>query len=218
MAGKRKHEIAEIKKAIAGSGGNIKLIADRLGCGRPTVYRYLKQYPELKETFAAEDGLVEGRPHFPKEKFEKAIEGCNGILKVVANRVGCSRATVENYFDLYPDLRQQFADSRMALVDTAESVVVDTLGDTGNPKLRFAAARYITGTLGKDRGWAERRELTGADGQNLFSVPEDVAVAAEAIGLDLAMVWQQFLGYVRAKAANNLTLNSSPKGEGLKSA
>ena len=198
MAGKRQHSIAEIKMAIAGSGGNKSLIASRLDCNRTSIYRYLK-IPEIAEAFAAEDGTVEGNPQYPLEVFVKAIEGSNGIIATIARRIGCSRGTVENALERWPDLQTQIKQERESLVDVGESVIVSTMKGF-DPNLSFAAAKYVTGTLGKERGWASRKELTGANGEALFAVPDDVVAAAAVIGIDLQQAWEKFLVMIRVQA------------------
>ena len=199
MAGKRKYSIAEVKEAIKGSGGNISLVAAKLECDRSLLYRYLAKYPEIKAAFDAEDGTVQGRPQYPLEVFEKAIADSNGIIATVALRVGCSRATVENALERWPELKKQLAQEREALIDTGESVIVSTMKSV-DANLSFAAAKYVTGTLGKERGWTSRKELTGANGEALFAVPDDVMVAAAVVGIDLQAAWEKFLAMVRVQA------------------
>lgn len=206
MAGKRQFSIAEVKEAIKGSAGNVSLVASRLSCERSTVYRYLKKYAELSAAFDAEDGTVQGRPQYPVENFERAIEGSHGIIAVVAQRVGCSRGTVENALERWPHLRDLLKESREDLVDAGESAVVTTL-HSDDEKLKFEAAKYITKTLGKERGWSERKELTGANGEALFTVPDDVMAAAVIVGIDLPQAWEKFLTMIRVQARQLEALN-----------
>lgn len=200
MAGKHQFDLRAVRKAIAGSGGNIKLVADKVGCSRGTIYRYLKKYPELKKVFEAEDASVDERPHYRKEKFEKAIGESNGIVQAVADRAGVSRGTVVNALKRWPELNELLKEARESLVDKAESVVVTTLGSE-DEKTAFQAAKYVTGTLGKNRGWASRTELTGPDGEMLFAIPQDVIMALQVINIDVDVMLGQFFDLVRQKAA-----------------
>jgi transposase-like protein len=43
----KRYKKTDLFKAIENSGGNISLIARRLGCLRSTVYKYLDRYPDL---------------------------------------------------------------------------------------------------------------------------------------------------------------------------
>ncbi len=201
MAGKKQVEIRTFRKVIEGSGGNIALIAERIGKSRSTVYRYLGNHPELKKAFSTEDATVEGRPHYPKEKFQAAIEGSNGIIQVVADNAGVNRGTVENALKRWPELSVMLKDAREGLVDRAESVIVQTLENVDEPQLQFQAGKYVAGTLGKGRGWTTRTELTGPDGEALFLIPADVQIALTVLKLDVDAVLGQFYDMVRTRAA-----------------
>lgn len=168
MTAKRKFSILEIKEAIQESGGNITLIAERLGVSRKTVYRYL-DIPEIQQVLKAkqETSPVEKRPQFSHGAFTRAIKGSRGIKATVMARMGCSRTTVDTYLRQYPDLNDLLEAERGRLVRKATSALA---ADVGDPKSKGHqnAYMFVLKTLGKDEGFVERQEVTGKDGQVLF--------------------------------------------------
>ena len=86
-----------------------------------------------------------------------------GKVALVAERLGVTSKTVYNYADKYATVKNALDDSRMhfdeLLVDTAEMKVQKAvMADEA------WAIRYVLSTKGKARGYVERSEVTGADG------------------------------------------------------
>lgn len=52
------YDIATIKKAIEDSGGNVQLIAQRLGCAWHTAKSYIEKFPETKLAYENEEESV----------------------------------------------------------------------------------------------------------------------------------------------------------------
>ena len=71
----------------------------------------------------------------------------------------CTYKTLNHYLTKYPELADLRAHYRAKLVDMAEVGLMDRIvkGDT-------TAMIWVTKCLGKDRGWVERVEHTGAEG------------------------------------------------------
>lgn len=189
-----------MRAAIEGSGGNIKLIADAVGCSRGTVYRYLKRYPELQRAYDAEDASVEGRPTYPREKFEKAMEGSLGIVATIAKRVGCNRGTVDNALKRWPELVVMQTSERMMLFDLAVSKLVKMLENEENRD--HGRAVFLTlETLGKKLGFTKGFEVTGEDGTALFQLAPDVVILMQQNNISLDSVVQQYEGLIRMQFA-----------------
>lgn len=187
--------------AIEKVGAKPSALAKELGVTRTTVYAYLNKYPALKDTFEAERGeAVADRAQFTREAFMKAIEGSRGIKTEIARRMGCTRQTVDNALERWPELRAALKDERESIVDLAESALVV---DMENPASagHQRAYLFILETLGKDRGWSKRTEVTGADGGALFGLSAEVREMIEAMGLDVSEVVRQFEAMVREAAA-----------------
>lgn len=187
--------------AIEKVGPKPTALAKELGVTRATVYAYLRRYPEAKAAFENQrGGELDERAVFGLEAFKKAIEGSRGIKTTIAARMGCSRQTVDNALERWPELRAALKDERESIVDLAESALVV---DMENPASagHQRAYLFILETLGKDRGWSKRTEVTGADGGALFGLSAEVREMIEAMGLDVSEVVRQFEAMVREAAA-----------------
>jgi hypothetical protein len=201
MKKQQKFDITDFRRAIDEVGADPTQIAARLHCSRGTIYTYLRKYPELKTAFEMRrGGQVEERAQFSKEAFEKAIKDAHGIKAAVAGAVGCSRQTVENALERWPDLREQLDAARSGLVGKAVSALVTDIEHPVNDGHQ-RAYMFVLRTLGKDEGFSERTEVTGADGAGLLDLPPETVKLIEAMGLDMREVAKQFSGMVKAAAA-----------------
>lgn len=196
----RRFEIGEMRRAIDEVGASPKLIAARLGCTRSTVYAYVRKYPEIKAAYeAARGGQVEEKAQFTKEAFETAIRDSHGVKAAVAAAVGCSRQTVDNALERWPDLHEALDAARSGLVAAAVSALATDIKDAksdGHQRAYMFALR----TLGKDEGFTERTEVTGADGVGLFDLSDETVRLIERMGLDTSQVAKQFEQMVKAAA------------------
>jgi len=200
MKKQQKFDITDFRRAIDDVGAEPTKIAARIGCSRGTVYTYLRKYPELKTAFEArKGGSVQEQVLFPKERFEKAIKDARGIKAAVAGAVGCSRQTVENALDRWPDLRDQLDAARSGLLHKAVSALATDVENAKNDGHQ-RAYMFVLRTLGKDEGFSERTEVTGADGAGLLDLPPETVRLIEAMGLDIREVTKQFAGMVKAAA------------------
>jgi hypothetical protein len=97
---------------------------------------------------------------FTAERFLKAIPGSAGIISTIAQRVGCSWHTARKWIDAHPTIKRIYDDEREGILDLAEAKLIGAIkdGDLG-------AIKYYLGTQGKHRGYVERQEVTGADGE-----------------------------------------------------
>jgi hypothetical protein len=89
----------------------------------------------------------------------EAVQRARGLLFVAAQRLGCTRQTVENYVKRYATVAQAVEEERQKTIDIAEGKLFEKL-QTGESW----AIQFILKTLGKDRGYTERTEITGAEG------------------------------------------------------
>jgi len=89
----------------------------------------------------------------------KAIEGSWGIKNQIARKLNCDRGTVDNYISRHPTVARAYEAERAKIVDAAEAQGIKKVNDGDGQMIRF-----ILATLGKDRGYVQRQELTGADG------------------------------------------------------
>lgn len=198
MSNQRKFDIGSIRRAIEAVGASPSAIAEYLGCSRSTVYGYLRRHPELKQTFEEARGSeVDERVQYTREAFERAIAESYGVKASVAAAVGCSRQTVDNAFERWPDLLEMFDAQRSLLVSKSVSSLVHDI-DNRESDGHVRAYMFVLKTLGKEEGFVERSEVTGADGEALIS--PDIARLIAQMGLDSSEVVRQFEQMVRAAA------------------
>lgn len=132
---------------------------------------------------------------FTITSFREAIKSSNGIKSEVARKLKCSRQTVDNYLTKYPELQTELVHSREALIDLAESKLVKLV-----KKDNLTAILFTLETIGKNRGWTKRTEVTGADGENILKLPPELMDALKGMGLNAADVLREFTALVMGNA------------------
>lgn len=102
-----------------------------------------------------------GKNKFTKAQVLKAIPGSGGIISNVARKLKCDWITARRYLQKmgWEDVEAAFAAEKEAITDTAEIKLVSQI-KSGEP---WAVKFWLT-TIGKDRGFTERKEVTGAEG------------------------------------------------------
>jgi len=96
---------------------------------------------------------------FTAEQFIKAIPGTGGIVSLIAKKVGCTWHTARKYIDRYATVQQAWRDECEAVLDLAETQAIGAIRK-GDPQM----VRWYLATKGKQRGYTERHEVTGAEG------------------------------------------------------
>jgi hypothetical protein len=100
----------------------------------------------------------------PTTQVVRALKKHDGIISDSATALGCTQQTIRNYRKRYASVDQAIHDGRESLLDQAEGVIRKSL-DSENENTALRAAMFVLKTLGKKRGWVERQELSGAEGQ-----------------------------------------------------
>ena len=132
--------------------------AGLVGCSAPAIAARAKQDVEVNQAIREQERAREN-------DIAEAIVECRGILSKVAERVGLgSGAAVRHHIGRNPRLREVFNEAREKVVDTAEDNVFQAV-DEGN----LAYSWKVLQTLGKDRGYTERREV---EQQHVHSVDQ----------------------------------------------
>lgn len=96
-----------------------------------------------------------------KERFStgtviEALKKARGVKAVAAQILKCDRHTVDNYIKRHPTVRRAYEEQRETLIDVAEGKLITKIeGD------EWPAIKFVLTTLGKDRGYSERHEITG---------------------------------------------------------
>jgi len=111
----------------------------------------------------------------------EAIRGTGGIVSQIAKRLSVDWSTARKYINAWDETKKAFEDERETILDMAERTLFKSVKD-GNSQ----DAKWVLSTLGKNRGFSERQEITGANGDNFinkvvvqFVRPEDETTATE---------------------------------------
>jgi|GEM_PF-1396213 len=97
--------------------------------------------------------------HYTAKQMIDALKETRGMIFLAAQRLGCSHYTIRNYAKRYPSVKAACEAERGRMVDLAELKLMQSI-QNGEPwGIAFALK-----TIGKDRGYVERHEQTGKDG------------------------------------------------------
>ena len=91
-----------------------------------------------------------------------------GNISSIARRLGVTRATAYSYKERWKTVEDAINDEREAMLDFTENQLFKQVQD-GN----ITAIIFTLKTLGKNRGYVERREVTGKDGDPITIVNWD---------------------------------------------
>ena len=92
-------------------------------------------------------------------KIIEAIHESHGLLTLAAKRCGLGYHTVQRYVADFPSVAQAVVDAKETMLDFAEGKLYTKIKEGDNTCLIF----YLK-TQGKARGYIERHEHTGKDG------------------------------------------------------
>ena len=116
-----------------------------------------------------------GAEQYKAQQFIDVIPGTAGIISTISRRVGCAWGTAKKYIEKYATVKKVYQDECESMLDLAELEALKLIKGGDGSMIRW----YLS-TKGKDRGYAERRELTGAGGEPLFSFQNAVAALRAA--------------------------------------
>lgn len=100
-----------------------------------------------------------------KDKFLENFKLSLGNISISCEASGISRQTYYNWIKQDPDFANQCKDIEERNLDLAEMKLLNAIREGKTAELLF----YLK-TKGKKRGYVERQEITGAEGQQLFEV------------------------------------------------
>lgn len=103
------------------------------------------------------------------EEVIAAVRNQHGLMAAVARELGVSRTTVWRYSKQHPTIRQAFDEERETLLDLAEKKLFEHVQRGSIPAIMF-----VLKTLGRTRGYVERQEVAGVDGEPLKVIIEYV--------------------------------------------
>lgn len=97
---------------------------------------------------------------YTPEQVIAAAKAARGIVSKAARMLDCTRATVYRYVREYREVEQAFEDAREALIDEAEDQLRKKV-ESGDS----ASVFFTLKTIGKNRGYTERQEISGPDNE-----------------------------------------------------
>jgi|OM-RGC.v1.025294108 hypothetical protein len=132
------------------------------------------------------------REKFTTQQMIDALTFTRGAVSLAAKHLGCDYNTVRRYIDKYPTVAQAQRESHERLGDiletTAHELAIGKRDESGNyttPPDKTMLI-FLLKTKFKSRGYSERREVTGADGnalevavsswESLFKTGDDVQI------------------------------------------
>ena len=104
-----------------------------------------------------------------KEKADllQALANTSGIVSSACKAANVSRMTYYRWYNEDPDFREKADDIKELQKDFAESLILKKMKEGDTTMIIFYAKTQM-----KDRGYTERKEITGKDGEDLIKGKE----------------------------------------------
>ena len=100
-----------------------------------------------------------GKQRFTPKQVADTLTETRGMVILAAKKLGCSDDTIYNYAKRYKVVGDALRQQRGQFVDMAELKLWNAVNEGEAWAVQFALR-----TLGKERGYVERSEVTGKDG------------------------------------------------------
>ncbi len=114
------------------------------------------------------------RPALNLDDVAQKIRDARGNIAAVAQQLHIGRQTLYRYIEAHPSLQPVILEARETMKDMAESVLYSKVL-AGEPW----AVCFFLKTQAKDRGYVERAEMTGKDGESLSVTTRVVRKASD---------------------------------------
>ena len=115
---------------------------------------------------------------YRKEDIIKALDASMGAVYLAADKLGCSHTTILAWIKRSPDVAAIRDKWRGKLLDRAEIALYEKVQMKDNWAIGFAL-----GKLGKNRGYADKREIEIKDEREIegriIAILEDLGIAGE---------------------------------------
>lgn len=99
---------------------------------------------------------------YSPETMITALRSAHGLKAVAARKLGCDRNTVDSYCKRFKTVAAVIEQERESMKDDAEDSLYQAIQDR-----EAWAVCFFLKTQAKDRGYVERQEVTGRDGQEI---------------------------------------------------
>ena len=85
---------------------------------------------------------------YPMENVLKAIENSQGIVSIIAKRIGCKSETAENLIARWKETQKAYTSECSSVLDLAETVVIKDIA-----KGSVSTAKWYLALKGRERGY-----------------------------------------------------------------
>lgn len=99
------------------------------------------------------------KQRYTPQQIADTLNETRGMVFLAAKKLGCSDETIYNYAKRYKAVGDALRQQRGQFVDMAELKLWNAVNEGEAWAVQFALR-----TLGKERGYVERQEVTGKDG------------------------------------------------------
>ena len=99
---------------------------------------------------------------FTAQQVADALTQAKGFISIAALNLGCANNTVRNYIEKYSICKQACMDARETMIDVTEGRLYQEI-NAGN----ITAIIFFLKTQAKHRGYVERQEFTGKNGDDI---------------------------------------------------
>lgn len=101
---------------------------------------------------------------FAPEQIIEALRASKGMVYIAADALGCTAKTVYNYIERYPEVKEARKAARGRTLDVGELKLFNAV-----ERDEAWAIAFLLKTLGKERGYTERQEVS-SDGNITIKV------------------------------------------------
>ena len=116
---------------------------------------------------ATREEKIEERTAQSKEELLQALANTSGIIASACKAANISRMTFYRWYNEDPEFKEKADDIKELQKDFAESLILKKMKEGDTTMLIFYAKTQM-----KDRGYTERQEITGKDGEALIKSNE----------------------------------------------
>ena len=102
---------------------------------------------------------------YTEEQIKDALTKAGGFISMACKSLGCTRKTIYNYLDKFPELKDVVVDIREQYLDIAEAALIKNVKDGKSSDIK-----YFLNTQGKKRGYVERSELDLSSGDEPIKI------------------------------------------------
>ena len=99
------------------------------------------------------------RRRYDPKQIAEALTKSRGLVSLAAQMVGCGVTTIYDHMERNPEVAKAAQQATSAMLDVTEARLFQAINDGQSWAIMFYLARK-----GKERGYSERQELTGANG------------------------------------------------------